>query len=40
MFNGWKMGNDGNKEEITWEDTEDTEDTGEADAENTEEEYV
>ena len=31
------MGNDGNKEEITWEDTEDT---GEADAENTEEEYV
>lgn len=40
MFNRWKMGNDGNKEEITWEDTEDTGDTGEADAENTEEEYV
>lgn len=43
MFNGWKMGSDGNKEEITWEDTEDTEDTGdtgEADAEDTEEEWV
>ncbi len=37
MFNGWKMGSDGNKEEITWEETEDT---GEADAENTEEEWV
>ena len=40
MFNGWKMGSDGNKEEITWEDTEETGDTGEADAENTEEEWV
>ena len=43
MFNGRKMGSDGNIEEITWEDTEDTEDTegtGEADAENAEEEWV
>ena len=43
MFNGRKMGSNGNIEEITWEDTEDTEGTGgtgEADAENAEEEWV
>ena len=36
------MGNDGNKEEITWEETggPDTENTEETDAENTEEEWV
>ena len=37
MFNGRKMGSNGNIEEITWEDTEGT---GEADAENAEEEWV
>ena len=40
MFNGRKMGSDGNIEEITWEDTEDTEGTGEADAESVEEDWV